>query len=76
MGARQMTMTARIVRFPVERREARRLVDVAGLIEAFGYSERFWRYRIADGLPCHRWGRRLRFSIEEVEAWLDERYKA
>lgn len=71
-----MTPAAQVVRFPTERREARRLVDVAGLIEAFGYSERWWRYRIAEGLPCHRWGKRLRFSVTEVEQWLEERYGA
>jgi hypothetical protein len=43
----------RIVRFPTERREARRLVDVA------------------EGMPAHRWGRRLRFDVVEVERWMD-----
>jgi hypothetical protein len=69
--AERKTATARVIRFPTERREARRLVDVAGLIEAFGFSRRYWAYRVAEGLPAHRWGRRLRFSIDEVERWMD-----
>lgn len=68
-----MSTAARVVRFPTERREARRLVDVAGLIEAFGFSERYWRYRIAEGMPAHRWGKRLRFDVAEVERWMDGR---
>jgi hypothetical protein len=66
--------TAQIIRFPMERRHAHRLVPLAGLQERFGYSERWWRYRIAEGMPGHRWGSRLRFNPTEVEAWLDERY--
>lgn len=69
-----MKQTARVIRFPTERRQPVQLVDVAGLIERFGYSERWWRYRISEGLPCRRWGKRLRFNPEEVEAWLGARY--
>ena len=68
------TETTRINRFPTERRQAHRLVPLAELQERFGYSERWWRYRIKDGMPRHKWGSRLRFSPTEVEAWLDERY--
>jgi hypothetical protein len=62
------------LRFPVERRQPPRLEDIHGLIEAFGYSERWWRYRITEGLPCHKWGSRLRFDLTKVQAWLEQRY--
>jgi predicted DNA-binding transcriptional regulator AlpA len=64
------------VRFPLERRQARRLVDVRGLMQAFGYSERWWRYRISEGMPRYEWGKRLRFDPSQVEEWLETRYGA
>jgi hypothetical protein len=39
-------------------------------------SERWLRYRIAEGMPTHRYGSRLRFDPVEVEAWLEGRYGA
>jgi predicted DNA-binding transcriptional regulator AlpA len=68
------TTTAQIIRFPLERRQAHRLVSLAELQEHFGYSERWWRYRLTEGMPRRKWGSRLRFNLAEVEAWLDERY--
>lgn len=67
---------AEVIRFPVERRQATRLVPLRELQDAFGYSERWWRYRTAEeGFPVHRWGGRLRFDPIEVKCWLEERYK-
>lgn len=66
-----MSATARIVPFP-DRRE--RLVTLRELMERYSYSERWFRYRIADGMPCVRWGKRLRFRPDDVEQWLEERY--
>lgn len=66
-----MTETARIIPLP-ERRQPERLVTLTELIELFGFSERFWRYRLAEGMPVHRWGARLRFKPSEVERWLEE----
>ena len=65
-----------VARFPLERRHAARLLTLAELIETFGYSERFWRYRLAEGMPCRRWGKRLRFDPTEVERWMEGRYGA
>lgn len=59
-----------------ERRGAKRLLPLSEIIERFGYSERWWRYRLQEGLPCRRWGGRLRFDPSEVERWLEERYGA
>jgi hypothetical protein len=60
-----------LARFPVERTRPRRLVPLEELRERFGFSLRWWRYRIAEGLPCHKWRGGLRFDPEEVRAWLD-----
>ena len=63
-----------VIRFPVERRQPVQLVDMGALIAAFGFSERWWRYRLAEGLPSHRWGGRLRFDLSEVRSWLEATY--
>lgn len=39
----------------------------------FGYSSRWWRYRVKEGLPRHRWGGHYRYRASEVEAWLADR---
>jgi predicted DNA-binding transcriptional regulator AlpA len=67
-------VTATLIRFPLERRQPRRLVSLAELIELYGMSERWWRYQIAEGLPHRRFGRRaLRFDPLEVESWMETR---
>lgn len=63
-----------VVRFPVERRQPRQLVSIRELQDQFGMSERWFRYRIAEGLPSHRFGSRLRFDPVEVKLWIGERY--
>ncbi len=69
--------TAKVIRFPVERRQPPRLVALAELQEHFGFSERWWRYRIAEhGFPTRRYGGRLRFDLQEVHDWLEEHYAA
>ena len=47
------------------------LVDLVVLMQRFGFSERWWRYRIAEGLPVERWGNRLRFDPVAVRKWLN-----
>lgn len=71
-----MSTQATLIRFPIERRQPQRLVPLGELAERFGYSERWWRYRIKEGLPSRRWGGRLRFDPVEVERWLEARYGA
>lgn len=70
-----MTESARVIAFPVERRvkAARRLVSLRELQATWGGSERWWRYRIAEGMPTHRYCASLRFAVDEVEGWLKER---
>lgn len=63
---------ATLIRFPVERRQPRRLVPLGELIDLYGMSERWWRYQLAAGMPRHRFGRRaLRFDPVEVEEWME-----
>lgn len=54
-------------------RQPPRLVSLAQLREKSGLSERWWRYRINEGMPTHRYGSQLRFDVSEVFAWLEER---
>jgi predicted DNA-binding transcriptional regulator AlpA len=65
---------ARIIAFPAHRRHPERLLTLSEVREARGGSERWWRYRIAEGLPTVRWGGTLRFRISEIEAWMEARY--
>jgi hypothetical protein len=51
--------------------QTRRLVSLVELQQRFGFSERWWRYRIAEGMPTRKWVGGLRFDPAEVEAWLD-----
>lgn len=37
------------------------------------YSVRWVELRVREGMPCQRFGSRLRFRISEVEAWLEQR---
>jgi hypothetical protein len=65
-----------LIAFPTHRRRATRLVPLVELIERYWFSERWWRYRLAEGLPRRQWGRQLRFDLVEVEHWMEERYGA
>lgn len=51
-----------------------RRLTTAQLAEHLQLSERWVRYRLAEGMPCLRYGRTLRFIASEVDAWLNERY--
>jgi hypothetical protein len=69
------TVEGELLPFPSERRRARRLVPLTELQEHFGFSERWWRYRLREpGFPARKWGGRLRFDLDEVERWLEGRY--
>jgi predicted DNA-binding transcriptional regulator AlpA len=56
-----------------QRREPEPLLKMRDLIERFGFSDRWWRYRLAEGMPAHRWGGQWRFKASEVEAWMEQR---
>lgn len=67
-----VTGQATVIPFPADRRHLRRLVSIADLMDLYGFSERWWRYQIAAGMPAHRFGRRaLRFDPAEVERWME-----
>jgi hypothetical protein len=65
-----------VLPFAGDRRQARRLVSLAELMDLYGGCERWWRYRIAEGLPRQKWGGRMRFDPRAVETWMEERYGA
>jgi predicted DNA-binding transcriptional regulator AlpA len=69
-------MTGQILAFPQDRRRPARLVTLRELADHVGFSERWVRYRVGEGMPCRRWGGRLRFDTIEVERWLEARYGA
>jgi predicted DNA-binding transcriptional regulator AlpA len=49
-------------------------VDLAEIREQFGFSERWWRYRLTDeAFPKYRYGGHWRFRRSEVERWIRER---
>ena len=60
-----------VLRPELDRTYTRRLVSLPELQERFGFSERWWRYRIAEGMPTRKWVGGLRFDADEVENWLD-----
>jgi excisionase family DNA binding protein len=43
------------------------------LADYLGFSKRWVELKVREGMPCHRWGKRLRCRASEVEAWLEER---
>jgi len=50
------------------------LLSMRELAAELGFSERWVRYRVQEGMPKRRWGNQYRFRLTEVEAWLEERY--
>jgi predicted DNA-binding transcriptional regulator AlpA len=63
----------RVIEFPRHRREPEPLLTMRDLVERYQMSERWFRYRLAEGMPAHRWGGRWRFRASEVEAWMEAR---
>jgi predicted DNA-binding transcriptional regulator AlpA len=66
-----MSEMGRVIEFPRDRREPEPLLTMRNLVERYQMSERWFRYRLAEGMPAHRWGGRWRAS--EVEAWMEAR---
>jgi phage terminase Nu1 subunit (DNA packaging protein) len=48
-------------------------VTKAQIAAHVGYSTRWVELRVREGLPCRRWGGRLRFRKSAVEQWLEQR---
>jgi predicted DNA-binding transcriptional regulator AlpA len=66
-------MSGQVIAFPAHRRAPEPLLKLGEVVEMFGFSERWWRYRLADGMPAHRWGGQWRFRASEIEAWMEDR---
>lgn len=65
------SQAAQVIRFPVERRGPEPMLTLAELRSRYGFSERWWRYRMKEpGFPAHRWCGQWRFRGSEVEAWM------
>jgi predicted DNA-binding transcriptional regulator AlpA len=62
-----------LIEFPRHRREPEPLLPMRDLVERYQMSACWFRYRLAEGMPAHRWGGRWRFSASEVEAWIEAR---
>lgn len=71
-----MSELARVIQFPAHRREPEPLLTMSELVERYRRSERWFRYRVAEGMPSHRWGGTRHFRASEVEAWMEARYAA
>jgi excisionase family DNA binding protein len=57
----------------IEAKEVPRLLDVAGLAERLGVTERHVRRLVAERrIPFLKWGRLLRFDPCEIAAFLDD----
>jgi excisionase family DNA binding protein len=51
----------------------RRLIDIEQLADHLGVSVRHVRRLVSERrIPFHKWGRLLRFDIDEVNKWLDQ----
>jgi excisionase family DNA binding protein len=66
--------SAKIIQFP-QRPGFERALTAKQLAEALGMSERWIAYRVAEGMPSHRYGRARRFRMSEVEEYLRRQYK-
>ena len=63
----------RVIPFPRHRREPEALLTMRDLVERYQMSERWFRYRLAEGMPAHRWGAQWRFRASEIEVWMEDR---
>ena len=51
----------------------RRLVDIDELADHLGVSVRHVRRLVSERrIPFHKWGRLLRFDVDQVNRWLDQ----
>jgi predicted DNA-binding transcriptional regulator AlpA len=64
-------MTAHVLRLPL-RAGVEPWLSKQQLAAHLGFSVRWVELRVREGMPCERWGNRLRFRASEVEAWLKE----
>jgi predicted DNA-binding transcriptional regulator AlpA len=69
-------MSGQVIALDAHRREPEPLLTLRQLVERYQYSERWFRYRLAEGMPVHRWGGGLRFKASEVESWMEARHAA
>lgn len=59
-----------------ERFEHEPYVTKQYVADLYGFTTRWVELMVAEGMPCYRFGARVRFRMSEVEAWLRERRRA
>ncbi len=64
-------MSATVIQFPA--RAAKPYLSKRQLADVLGFSVRWVDYRVHEGMPSHRFGKRRRFRLSEVERWLERR---
>jgi excisionase family DNA binding protein len=69
-----MDQQARVIQFP-RRVMPERWLTKRELAEHLGYSTRWVEYRVREGMPNERLGRRMRFRATDVEAWLRKEHR-
>ncbi len=66
MARQPSTSTSRRITLP-------QLVSLGDLANSLGVSERHVRRLVSERrIPFHKWGRLLRFDIDEVNAWITD----
>jgi hypothetical protein len=66
-------VTARVIQMPL-RPGVEPWLSKRQLAGHLNYSVRWVELRVREGMPCERWGNRLRFKVSDVEPWLKARY--
>jgi excisionase family DNA binding protein len=56
--------------YPVGFAEREPYVTKQHIAQFYGFTPRWVELKVAGGMPCHRFGSRVRFRVSEVEAWL------
>jgi excisionase family DNA binding protein len=64
-------MGATVIQFPALAAEP--YLSKRQLADLLGFSVRWVDYKVREGMPSHRFGKRRRFRLSEVERWLEGR---
>lgn len=74
VGQEVLSVTqAQVIPLPRRQNGVEPYLSKKQLAACLGFSERWVDYRVDEGMPVHRFSKRRRFRLSEVEAWLEER---
>ena len=68
-----MTGHGKVIQFPTWATGTEPWLTKRQIADYLNYSVRWVELRVREGMPCQRFGSRLRFRVSEVEAWLEHR---